>query len=240
MSALTATAFEQLLAYFERDEKLFPSVKSAAEKYELLRQKLVKCLTWKGCPETDADSIADTALDRVALKISKGEQIESIKAYACEVLRFVWLEYRRKHKEITVEEKDFPEAVSQPNLEIFDGEDERIRCLRTCLAKFEEKASDASKTDGGKPAPSDRYLITRYYDIDAGEKLKEIRRKLADEMGYPMNTAEEIKRSMTRLKVRAFHLRERLEKCINECVKRLTTVTKPGDSDTNNWGGSTK
>jgi hypothetical protein len=69
----------------------------------------------------------------------------------------------------------------------------------------------------------DRTLIIGYYDADAGEKNKEIRRALAERLGLTMTT----------LKVKACRIRERLEKCINECVEKLS-VTEMPVSDTNN------
>src|SRR5687768_13825940 len=111
MSPLTATTFEQLLFRLDTDQT------RAAEKYELLRRKLVKCLTWKGCPESEADTLADTTLDRVAIKIAQGEIIENLDAYACQVLRFVWLEFIRKRKEDAAGD-DLPETAVEPDIEI--------------------------------------------------------------------------------------------------------------------------
>lgn len=209
-----ASAFEQLLNRLHEDEKLFPSAADSAEKYELLRQKLVKCLTWKGCPEAEADALADTALDRVATKIAQGEKIENIKAYACEVLRYVWLEFIKKHREIAPGDENMPDTAVEPNPELFDEPDVRLRCLRKCLAET-------------VPDDKDRVLIVGYYDLDAGDKIKNVRKDLAEKLGL----------TMVNLKVKALRLRARLEKCINECVERLS-VTKMPKSDTNKLGGN--
>ncbi len=207
MSALTTNSFEKLLIRLDADPN------QAAEKYLLLQQKLVKCLTWKGCSETDADSLADTALDRVALKLEKGEEILNLKAYACEVLRFVWLEYNRKHKEEAVGDDNMPEGFTSPEIEQFEDPDDRMRCLRKCLAEV-------------VPNENDRSLIIGYYDLDVGDKIKDIRKSLAEKLGL----------TKINLKVKASRLRDRLEKCINECVARLS-VTKTPNSDTNKQGG---
>ncbi len=206
MTALTATAFEKLLFRLDADGT------QAVEKYELLRQKLVKCLTWKGCAEAEADALADTALDRVAIKLEKGEEILNLKAYACEVLRFVWLEHNRKYKEDAVGDDKMPEGFTQP--EVLEDSDDRMRCLRKCLAEV-------------VPDDKDRKLIMGYYDLDAGDKIKDIRKSLAEKLGF----------TMINLKVKACRLRDRLEKCINECVERLGGVTKTPISDTNKQGG---
>lgn len=209
MSTLTATAFEHLLVRLDADQT------QAAEKYEQLRQKLVKCLTWKGCPESEADTLADTTLDRVAFKLTQGEVIQNINAYACEVLRYVWLEFNRKRKEDAAGD-ELPEVAVQPEIEIFNDPDLRLRCLRKCLAEV-------------VPDEKDKILIIGYYDTEAGEKNKDNRKNLAEKLGLKMNA----------LKVKACRLRERLEKCINDCVARLS-VTKNSFSDTNNQGGDAK
>ena len=209
MSAVTATAFEQLLLRLDSDQEI------AAGKYELLRQKLVKCITWKGCPETEADTLADTVLDRVAAKLEQGEQVQNVKAYACEVMRFVWLEFIRRRKEKTTDDGEMPETAVEPDIEILKDPDLRIRCLRKCLAEV-------------VPDETDRMLIVGYYDTDSGGKNKDIRKSLAEKLGLTATT----------LKVKACRIRDRLEKCINECVARLT-VTKTGNSVTNKQGGNT-
>jgi DNA-directed RNA polymerase specialized sigma24 family protein len=207
LSAITATSFQQFL--FQLDE----NAEAAAEKYNLLRRKLVKCLTWKGCPETEADSLADTVIDRVATKIGQGERIKSITAYSCEVMRFVWLEHIRRRKEFVTEDGEMPETATEPDIDVLKDPDLRMRCLRRCLVEV-------------VPDESDRLLIVSYYDTEGGEKNKDVRKALAERLGLTTNT----------LKVKACRIRDRLEKCINECVARLS-VTKPGDSVTHSQGG---
>lgn len=167
---------------------------AAAEKYEELRLKLVKSFVWKGCVEASADELADETLDRIAAKLAQGEQIQSVNAYAAQVARFVWLEFSRKRKE-DARGDDLPEIAVEP--ETIDEPDLRLACLKSCLA---EVAS----------SETDRALIIGYYSSEAGEKNKEARKNLAQKLNLSANT----------LKVKACRLRERLEKCINECVKR--------------------
>lgn len=189
MATLTATAFSILLA------RLHPGDESlAAEKYEELRLKLVKCFVWKGCAQASADELADETLDRVAAKLSQETEIQNLTAYACEVARFVWLEFCRKRKE------DFygdgvPEIAVQPQIE--DEPDLRLSCLKSCLAEVASNENDHT-------------LIVGYYSADAGEKNKDTRKQLAEKLGL----------TATALKVKACRLRERLEKCVNQCVKK--------------------
>jgi len=188
---VSANAFELLLERLDNDPV------EAAEQYELLRLKLIKCVSWKGCPESQADALADTVLDRVAIKIHKGEQIQNITAYACEVLRFVWLEHSRRQKEDTTPGDDFPEIAVQPEIAILEDPDVRMNCLRICLNEV-------------VPDKDDRKLIVGYYDADESRKNKEQRKDLAAKLGLTMTT----------LKVKACRIRARLETCINECVSR--------------------
>lgn len=210
MPVLTANSFELLLNRLDGDALL------AAEKYETLRLKIIKYLVWKGCPASQSDALADDALDRVAGKIAQGEQIENLNAYTSQVVRFVWLEHARKHKEIVTGDGEMPEIGVAPDIEILQDPDLRLRCLRKCLAET------VSNDD-------DRMLIVGYYDADAGEKNKDARKNLAEKLGLTMTT----------LKVKACRIRERLERCINECVAALA-VTNPANSDTLKRGGETR
>ena len=183
---------------------------TASEKYLALHSKITKISSWKGCAASEVDEIADTVIDRIAKKIVEGEEIKDVNSYARGVLRFILLERSRKMKEDAVGD-DLPEVSVLP--EIPDEPELRLRCLRKCLATT---VSDES----------DRRLIIGYYDTDAGEKNKENRKKLAKELNI----------TMTNLKVKAGRLRNRLEKCVNECVKNLS-VTDSANSDTLEQGG---
>jgi DNA-directed RNA polymerase specialized sigma24 family protein len=202
VAALTANAFEMLLS------RLDANPMEASEKYEILRLKLIKCVSWRGCPESQADALADTVLDRVAIKIEKGEEIGNVNAYACEVLRFVWLEHSRKQKEDTTPGEEFPDIAVQPDLSLFEDPDLRMNCLRICLNEV-------------VPDNDDRSLIVGYYDTELGIKVKDQRKSLAVRFGLTMTT----------LKVKACRIRARLEACINECVARAA-VTKAPLADT--------
>ncbi|PYT01611.1 MAG: hypothetical protein DMF63_01835 [Acidobacteria bacterium] len=170
---------------------------AAASKYEDLRIKIVHLLHWRGCSESHSDDLADVALDRIAARLGAGEIIENINAYAAGVARFVWLEHSRKNRLDAVGD-DLPETPVAPDTEYLDDDDSRTRCLRRCVAT---KLDDAETN-----------LIVGYYDTDAGEKTKEARKRLADSLGLTMNA----------LKVKACRLRIRLERCIDECVARVT------------------
>ena len=193
MPSLSPEAFNLLL------ERLAPDPSKAAERYELLQLKLTKTITWKGCPQTDAEMLADLTLDRIAARIEGGEVIENINAYAYQVLRFVWLEYSRKRIEEPAGD-DLPEIAVAPDMSFLDEPSVRLNCLRKCMNEV-------------VPDDADRTLIVGYYDAESGKKNKDQRKDLAAKLGLTMNT----------MKVKACRLRARLEKCINECVDRAVT-----------------
>jgi len=178
-------------------DRLDPDPSVAASKYEDLRLKIVHLLRWRGCTEADSDELADVTLDRIAMKIAGGEIVENLNAFAAGVARFVYLEHSRKNKTEAVGD-DLPETPVEPDIEFADGDDPRIRCMRRCFStSFDDHERD---------------LVLGYYDTEAGEKTKEARRRLAESLGF----------KLTVLKVRACRLRMRLEKCITDCVARVT------------------
>ena len=185
-----------LLAALDADEI------RAAEKYETLRYKLVNLLTWRGCNNSDADELADRTFDRVALKIADGEKVENVAAYAGSVARFILLEHTRKKREDAVGD-DLPEIGVDPEIEILNDRDDRMECLRDCMAAM-------------IPSPTDQRIIIGYYDTESNEKNKQARKRLAESLDM----------SIGALKVKACRLRDKLERCINDCVERVTKTAK--------------
>ena len=162
MAKLSANAFALLIAHLDRDPI------AAADRYEKLRLKLIRCLAWKGVPESQADALADIVIDRVAMKLEAGEVVKNIDAFACTVMRFVYLEYTRR-----IESKTGGEILEiGVDPEPFAGEDpdERMNCLRKCLVEV-------------VPNQRDREIIVAYYDNDPGLKNKEHRKNLAARFG---------------------------------------------------------
>jgi hypothetical protein len=123
--------------------------------------------------------------------------VDNLNAFASAVARFVSLEQSRKNKVDAVGD-DLPETPVEPDLHFLDDPDQRMKCLRRCVAsKFSE---------------DDKQVVIGYYDTDADEKTKSARKRLADSLGLTLNA----------LKVRACRLRMRLEECINDCVAGVT------------------
>lgn len=193
---ITDSPFHILLNRLDADSN------AAAEKYEMLRLKIIHLLRWRACAESHADELADITLDRVAAKIAAGEIVENVTAFACAVARFVSLEHARRNKLDAVGD-DLPETPVAPDLDFLDDTDERMKCLRRCVA--------TTLTD------DDKSIVVGYYDTDADEKTKSARKRLADSFGLTVNA----------LKVRACRLRMRLEQCINDCVAGVTHPASP-------------
>jgi DNA-directed RNA polymerase specialized sigma24 family protein len=188
LANLTGEGFEKLL------QRLDANPSQAAEKYEEMRRRLVKFYVWRGCPHVNADELADETINRVAAKLAEGIEIESINAFSNEISRFIWLEFSRKRKEFTFGNK-LPEQTVAP--ETVEESDERLACLKKCLAEIAVEGKD-------------RELIIGYYDRDEGEKQKEARKSLAEKFGLKMNA----------LKVKACRLRFKLEKCVSDCLAK--------------------
>lgn len=194
----TMSGFDLLLSQLADDPA------AAAERYEELRLRVIKILHWKGCPETEADDLADVVIDRIGDKLVQGEMVANVNAYAAAVVRFVWLERLRKRKEDAVGD-DMPERAVQPDFVWVDDEDERLACLRRCLAEV-------------APDDRDRRLIIGYYDTESAGSNKSARARLAEALGI----------SAGALKVKACRLRARLEACIADCVRNVTERTRTG------------
>lgn len=174
MDAERPNTFQILLERLDNDSE------AAADKYLTLHLKLAKTLSYNGCRESDAESVADEILDRVAQKIitieaklaqgiteEKGKEIkpiQSIPAYSLTVLRFVLLEYFRKNP--LPPDEDPPEGGTKDDWLDLDEPDLRVRCMRKCIA---EKI----------PKPEDKELFLAYFGyklVKLGEKKKRITR----------------------------------------------------------------
>jgi DNA-directed RNA polymerase specialized sigma24 family protein len=172
---------------------LDPDRERAGEQYETIRRKLVKYFQWRECPSPE--DYADEVLRRMIGKIAQGEDIQNPLTYCYGVARLVLLEgYKDRARERTaIDALSRPEPVSQPEAE----PREALGCLDRCL----------------RTLPSDNsQLILRYYEDERGAKI-ERRQRLAEELSIPLNA----------LRIRALRIREKLERCVQSCVRRKET-----------------
>ena len=181
---LTQDAFDKLLVAFGGDRE------TAGQKYLELRNNLTRFFEWRGCsfPEDHADE----TINRMAKKITEGEEILNPSGYAMGVARLLLLEIlksRQREQSALNEIGTAREAYVEPD----DGED-RLECLRNCLQTL---------------SPDNRELILQYYQGEKSEKIQN-RKKLLERLGIPVNT----------LRMRALRLRERLQGCVEDCLSR--------------------
>jgi DNA-directed RNA polymerase specialized sigma24 family protein len=163
----------------------------AGEIYETLRRNLVQLFIWRGCRDPEAD--ADETINRVIRKIDEGEEVRDVIAYAHGVARRLLLEIFKKQEREQIGIDELPPLVAQPERQ--DDDEASVLCLRRCLNRLPEES---------------RQLIVLYYQGDKSVKI-ENRKRLAASLRITLNA----------LRYRAFDLRQRLQGCIERCVRQV-------------------
>jgi DNA-directed RNA polymerase specialized sigma24 family protein len=163
---------------------------SGSQKYLEIRTNLTRFFEWRGC--SFPEDHADETFNRVAKKVAEGEEILNPSAFAMGVARLLLLEIIKGRQREQSALSEIGNA-SEAYEDSDDGES-RLVCLKKCL---ETLSSD------------NRELILQYYQGEKGEKIQN-RKKLLDRLGIPVNT----------LRMRALRLRERLQGCVEDYVKR--------------------
>jgi DNA-directed RNA polymerase specialized sigma24 family protein len=180
---LTEEAFAKFLTCLD------PNPASAGEKYEALRESLVKFLDWRGA--SFPEELADETFNRVTRKLDEGEIIRDLPTYCHGVARLVFLQSLERPDSKRVElEKLPPIAVSAPEPDLTET---RRECLNRCLRQL---------------SVENRELIIEYYRKEKREKIDH-RAALAQRLGIPVNA----------LRSRAQRIRDKLERCIRRCCK---------------------
>lgn len=154
---ITREAFEHLLA------RLDPDRERAGEKYEALRQRLIKFFVWWGSefPEDHADQ----TFDRVLRKIVEGEQIEDINKYVGGVARRLYSEHVKERVRNRNALKSLPSFENSSKEEVL--KQARLECYEECLRQLPKPSHD---------------LVFKYYREHADQ-----RQIMADEMGIPVS-----------------------------------------------------
>lgn len=189
---LTQTAFDQFLAHLNSDGE------QAADRYEDLRHMLITFFEFRG--SLDPEEQADETINRVARRISEGQQINaSIETYAYAVARNIWREYlSHPHRFDSLDEslldKRSYQHARQLNQQAAERDEleRRLECLENCI-----KALPSSQ----------RELINNYYQGERELKTKN-RKDLAQGLGIPLNA----------LRIRVSRLREQIEGCVRNCL----------------------
>jgi len=168
----------------------------AADKYEELRRLLIKFFEWRGAPFPDEH--ADETFDRVSRKLDPSVPIANIGGYCYEVARLVCLEALkgRDSRSVSIDTMAMP-AIAAPAVEP-TGPAARLACLESCLDVLPRES---------------RGLILEYYRDDGRVRIDR-RKALAARLGVPRET----------LANRAQRVRDRLERCVSECVGKRSPI----------------
>ena|SRR5258708_37171366 len=158
--------------------------------YQLIRQKVIKYFEWQRC--IAAEELTDETIDRVARKIAAGQQIDNLNGFFYGVGRLVLKEYERAQLR---QVRAFATLPTSTEDVIHDNEEEKptFACRRKCL-------QDLPKAEHN--------LIVGYCKPD-GRPKKERRQELAAKLGIKVEN----------LRLKAFRIREKLDKCTDDCVK---------------------
>ena len=180
---LTAEAFHKFLSCLD------PNLEKAGQKYEAIRQTLVKFFDWRGAyfPE----DCADETLNRVTRKIDEGDTIQDVATYCHGVARLVFLEKLKSPDHRRTDFEELPQsALTAPEVE---EPDVRQECFSRCLRSIPEE---------------NQQLILHYYQDEKRSKINN-RLSLAERLGIPLNA----------LRSRAQRIRDKLEQCVQQCVQ---------------------
>lgn len=173
--------------------------------YPLLRKKLIVYFTGKMM--SPAEDFADEVIERVLRKISEGENIENINAFAYGVARFVFLEVCRKPKTVAI--------AADGGIEVQDRYGDKISVVPPQLISRREFEPDESiQSECLRKAlnqlPQDKKdLLLAYYSIsENSSNYIERRRLLAESRGLRLET----------LYTSVCRLRKKLGDSINKCL----------------------
>ena len=193
--SLTQPVFTRFLDWLDGADN------SEGRVYLEMRQRLVTYFDRKNC--LDPDDLADEVLNRVARRLEEEGSIESeTPAKYCYIIaRYVFMESLRSPLAKTVQLDHVSSGRSGGDLAVVADPDQTATTERamTCLDRCADKLDADS-----------RKMIFGYYV--GTERIKiENRRILADKIGISMNA----------LSIRACRVRNKLETCVQNCVKSV-------------------
>lgn len=181
-NVITQEKFEVLLRWLDRDRD------AAGQKYEKIRQRLIRIFIGRGCSE--AEDLADETINRVTQKLAQldGNYAGEQALYFYGVANKIQLEWLRKQKKINqLQQTDIHKPAE------IESEAE-YECLEACLKTL--------------PA-SQRQLIVEYYVKEKSAKI-ENRRTLAEKLEISVSALQ-----VKAFRIRA-RLKECLQKCLAE------------------------
>lgn len=189
----TPEAFDKMLWWLDDDREI------AGEKYEKIRQKLIKLFKWRNC--TPEEDYADIAINRVTRRVFEGVEVSREKPYlyfhgiALNVIREFW-RGQQKHKQEDFENISPMELATESPAQEMEAEFEdarranRYTCMNRCVQNLPEDT---------------REFIIKYHH---GERKKDVRKIMSEEQKVPLNV----------LRIKACRIRADLEKCVERCI----------------------
>ncbi len=179
---VTQKSFDSLLYWLD------PSRDIAGQKYEKIRQRLIRIYIGRGCFE--AEELADEVINRVVQKLP-----EIVNMYVGEPIRYFYgvaekthLEWLRKQKKLKnlqpLDINDYNNSDSASDCE--------FECLEKCLRTLPKEQ---------------RELIIEYYQEEKSAKIL-----------YRQTLAAKLKISINALQIKTSRIRVKLEVCIKNCV----------------------
>jgi DNA-directed RNA polymerase specialized sigma24 family protein len=187
------TAGDRLLSFFDSNPVI------AGEKLLRCRQKLIRRFGAERC--RDPEDLANETLQRVLDALNKNPQrlTTKVEAFISGFATNIIYESRRSsiYKEDPLDDispAHEPRTKPLDELLIACSEQEELRlCLKKCLDEL---------------LASERETLIRYYDTEHGDKLKEVRGRMALSLGF----------TSSQLRKRAFNLRTKLGTAIKTCL----------------------
>ena len=148
--------FDRFLSWLDPDRQ------EAGRKYEVIRQKLIRIFTYRGC--SDVEDLTDITIDRVVRKIQ-----EIIDTYVGDPALYFYGVARNVCKERC--KKKPPPPVPPPTGDSTEEKEMRHNCLERCLDKL---------------TPETRQMVLDYYRGDKTAKI-ELRKEMAERLGINPN-----------------------------------------------------
>ncbi len=166
-------------------------VVEAGRTYERLRKKLIRLFEWRGC--RFAEDLADEAINRVIRRLENGLALGSgdVPRFSAGVAHRVFLEHLREVRRSRPSPGDADKAPWVRGKH--ETTDLRLVILEDCLERLSAQQKD---------------LVLRYYTGDRAVRIRN-RKELARELGIEANN----------LRIRAFRIRAKLEKWIEDDLR---------------------
>jgi DNA-directed RNA polymerase specialized sigma24 family protein len=155
---LTQESFDAMLSW------LAPDREQAGQRYEIIRHRLIKIFTCRGCLESE--ELADETINRVARKMKeiKDDYRGDPALYFYGVGHKVYLEHLRKKSVPLPPPSPIPEQDA-------DEPAQEYECLEHCVERL---------------PTAQRELVLQYYQEEGGKKIAS-RKDLASRLGIELN-----------------------------------------------------